>query len=235
MTPYGDENYAWGCLDIACQVTNLPGCSHKIGWACLLSNIDAGATTCPLCRTPWWFDLDPFETLIPVARRPALEAAWARLHRATLQMAQDFFWNRQGHLRQKSTDLLNDVRGVLQSVRVQNALTTLQNTHPGFLDERLYDRTQGIQEFYAYGNPFTFRNWQAPTRTIIRVVFDAVRSDNGRRLAEMVHQELLRGSRLRDIEDRWVAWYGEEDVRVFSRFLISILPDLRERQMKRAT
>ncbi|KAG9189518.1 hypothetical protein G6011_06386 [Alternaria panax] len=61
--PNGSENLAFKMVDMPLAI-NVAGCRHVFGSACVKQmgwdNIDGRHQRCPLCRTEWWLEPDPF-------------------------------------------------------------------------------------------------------------------------------------------------------------------------------
>lgn len=142
---------------------------------------------------------------------------------------------------------------VVEIPHVQDLIAIRQEACTDSADERLRDLYTGTQEPYLYNNPFTFRNWHASAEVIRGTVWAALCFPNGQRLREfymdairsacheyeMGHNtaEAIQDSTpelqakwwkigkmvLESVEKQWMTWYGEEDVRTFSRFLLYVL------------
>ncbi|KAG9189906.1 hypothetical protein G6011_06774 [Alternaria panax] len=115
-------------------------------------------------------------------------------------------------------------------------VTELQDNQPSPIDARLYDPYTNTQDMFEGGDIWRFRNWHSSDKVLALIANRAMMTPNGMRLFEwflraVTARDLSKEESgvkseqqtFRNLEDRWVEWYGEEEVRVFSRFMIMVI------------
>lgn len=89
----------------------------------------------------------------------------------------------------RQLSICNRIHFALEKPDVQDYMAEVQDSHPYEFDERLYDHYACLSKPYAYGNPFTLKNWHLNTNQFAIAIYLALETVNGERLRETFEKQ----------------------------------------------
>jgi len=239
--PYGSENLSLMMLDSRLAVTNLAGCKHIFGAACVkwLSRDSCTALhqRCPLCRTEWWHEKDPTDPDTDDQTKHTMSEQLARHWETDYSTARYFMYREQEYRHVypplervallASLKMRQAIGTAVMTDAIQLRLRKLQEKYVLTIAELAYDPMEVSLEHLMY-DPFTFNNYYLSASCMRSAIYQTLTSMRGERLWQM-YRDMVRGTQagheeysLGAIERVWMQMFpGDEGDWV--RFLLQVL------------
>jgi hypothetical protein len=227
--PYGSENLAFEMLDMPLEITNILGCRHVFGSACVKQmswdNIDGRHQCCPLCRTEWWLEPDPLNCDITDAIKHRRSENIARDFQTDYGTARHLLYNEPEYADSyvpfgleelwSKLNLTRMIGSALATEAIQKRIQRLQEGRIISIAEIAY-HPKKVLEGNLMVDPFTFNNYHLPINSMKHAILGTLGSMRGSRLWQMYRDVVPQMNGVRDesylvaIEDEWMKMFPND-------------------------
>ncbi|KAF7677913.1 hypothetical protein GT037_004772 [Alternaria burnsii] len=196
-------------LDMPLEITNILGCRHVFGSACVKQmswdNIDGRHQCCPLCRTEWWLEPDPLNCDITDAIKHRRSENIARDFQTDYGTARHLLYNEPEYADSyvpfgleelwSKLNLTRMIGSALATEAIQKRIQKLQQGRIISIAEIAY-HPKKVLEGNLMVDPFTFNNYHLPVNSMKHAILGTLGSivdSSAFTLSESAKMRVLQG------------------------------------------